>query len=156
MKKIPFILLATVLAACDSVDCTLNNIVECRIGFYNREEAPLQLNDTLNVWAEGVEHPLLNRKNKVSQFAVPMSYFKDKDTLQLVVNGPGYLIEDWIEIEKENIEHFESLDCPLKMFHNIRSVRALTHKLIDSVAIASPNVDYNNGENIKIYLHSDM
>lgn len=161
MKKITSILSLTLLAltsltGCDEADCTLNNIVECKMAFYNREGKAAAMKDTLSIYAESVEMPLLNRGIKVSSVGIPLSYFKDKDTLQLVATGNGYLYEDWVEIEKENIEHFESLDCPVKMFHVLKGVKMLTHEFIDSIRIVEPRVEYYNGENIKIYVRTDL
>lgn len=155
MKRILTILIAGLLTmSCDDIDCTLYNIVECKLAFYDADNNALQLNDTLDVYAEGIESPLLNKLKGKSNFAVPLSYFKDKDTLQLIIHGDGYLYEDWLIIEKTNIEHFESLNCPVKMFHTITGVSTSSNSIIDSVSITNPNVEYNNGENIKIYLHT--
>ncbi|MCQ2222231.1 MAG: DUF6452 family protein [Bacteroidaceae bacterium] len=155
MKKALFILLASLLCwACDDIDCTLNNTVECKLAFYDQDGKPVGILDTLDVYAEGLDDPLYNRATKQTNLGIPLSYYKDRDTLQLVVYGKDYMMEDWLVIEKENIEHFESLNCPVKMFHTLKSVSLMSNEFIDSVTINYPNVEYNNGENIKIYLHT--
>lgn len=155
MKKIVQILLIAMggLTACDSIDCTLNNTVECKMTFYNAEGKAVALADTLTITAAGTDSVLYNRGIRVSSVSLPLSYYKDRDTLTLHIYGQDYAIEEQLIIEKSNYEHFESLDCPVKMFHTINGVSS-THTVIDSVRIASPLVQYDNGENIKIYLHT--
>ena len=58
--------------------------------------------------------------------------------------------------------HFESLDCPSSVFHTITGVRATSHSLgnmpltIDSVALVRLIVNYDDVENIRIYLRSTV
>ena len=140
--------------SCDDIDCTLNNTVECKLAFYDGAGNAVQIKDTLDIYAEGIDLPLFNKGTEIGSIGIPLSYFKGKDTLQLVVYGDGYMYEDWLVITKQNIEHFESLNCPVKMFHTLTDVSVTGESFIDSVSITNPKVEYNNGENIKIYLHS--
>lgn len=156
MKKILFILAiaAGMLTGCDSIDCTLNNTVECKMGFYDAKGNPVALTDTLSVLAYGSDSILYNRGIRTGSLGLPLSYYKDKDTLVFLIQGEDYRIQERLIIYKQNYEHFESLDCPVNMFHTLTNLEC-TKNVIDSVVIVSPQVEYNNGENIKIYLHTD-
>lgn len=139
------------LIACETVDCTLENTVACRYGLYT-EEGAVSLNDTLSVYICGGD-VMLNQETGASGAALPMSYWQDVDTLLFVVAGERYIIEDTVFVEKTNTPHFESPDCPSKMFHEITSVRC-SHNYMDSVVLVQPLVNYYEVENIRIYLHS--
>lgn len=147
-------MVAGMLTACDSIDCTLNNTVMCNMSFYNAQGKTVVLLDTLTIRAIGTDSVLYNRAVNTSQISLPLSYYNEADTLLFDFFGEGYRIEDRLVVKKKNYERFESLDCPVKMFHTLTDVLTTQH-LIDSVHIASPKVEYNNGENIKIYLHTD-
>ena len=82
-----------------------------------------------------------------------MSYWNEEDTLVLRIQGSGYTMEDTIWIKKNNIPHFESPDCPTKMFHLITDVNS-THTFIDSLSLVNPNVNYADVENIQIHFHA--
>ncbi|MCQ2196859.1 MAG: DUF6452 family protein [Bacteroidaceae bacterium] len=150
------ILLTTCLlgiVGCDEMDCSLNNIVECKIAFYNAKREPVALTDTLTITAAGTDSILYNRGVRTSSVGIPLSYFKEKDTLMLSIYGEDYMILERLIIKKRSFQHVESIDCPLKVFHYLQGVES-THQVIDSVKIASHEVNYDNGENIQIYLHS--
>ncbi|MBQ0021159.1 MAG: hypothetical protein KBT39_11645 [Bacteroidales bacterium] len=158
MKKILLCVMLLVAVAfgitsCDSIDCSLENQVLCQMGFYDATGAPVALTDTLTITAAGTDSVLYNRGIKTSKVGLPLSYYKDGDTLTLTLYGEHYLLQDDVVIKKTNYEHFESLDCPVKMMHVINGVESTNH-FIDSVVVVSPKVEYNNGENIKIYLHT--
>lgn len=157
LKKIKTAALATLFAlgtltACDSIDCSLYNTVQCVMGFYDSEGNAVQINDTLSITAVPNEEVLFNRGVGVQQVGFPLSYYKDKDTIEIVVWNKYSEWTQLLVIEKQNIEHFESLDCPVKMYHTLKGV-TIQPGFVDSVKIESPNIEYNNGENIKIYLH---
>ena len=66
---------------------------------------------------------------------------------------------DTIYIHHENLPHFESVECPSTIFHKLHNVtwgndkNSQLNTTIDSVVIVRPLVDYNDVENIQIYLH---
>ncbi|MDY4653876.1 MAG: DUF6452 family protein [Prevotella sp.] len=146
--------LTLVLGACDSIDCSLDNQVLCQMAFYDAQGRSVTLADTLTITAQGTDSILWNRGTETSQVGLPLSYYQAADTLLLTVTGEDYVMSDQIIIEKENYEHFESLDCPVKMMHRIQRATA-TNYFIDSVVVVNPEVVYSNGENIKIYVHTD-
>lgn len=155
MKRISIILITVValLTACDSFDCSLNNTVMLNIGFYNGHGDAVRVADTLTVTALGTDSVLFNRGVNRHDVALPMSYYKDCDTLVLTISGDGYEMRDTLMVSKTNVENFESLDCPVNMFHTITDARAKGF-FIDSVKITLPNIEYGDDENIKVYLHT--
>ena len=59
---------------------------------------------------------------------------------------------DHITIVKDNMPHFESVDCSPIMFHNITDVRYTTNK-VEKVTINNSYVTYNDAQaHLIIYL----
>ena len=161
MRQTALLLLTLLLlhtaVSCESIDCTLNNVVTCNFAFYDSDGDAVAVNDTMTVTAEGTDSVLLNRGTKIGAFSLPMSYWQDEDTLHFTFTGASddYTMEMVLYIKKTNIQHFESPDCPTAMFHEIESVRfASSTAFVDSVVIVNKSVNYAALENIKIYLHS--
>lgn len=153
-KSIIIAMLLTLLTgACDSVDCSLNNTVFCYISFYNGEGQKVAISDTLSIYAHGTDQVLFNRGVGKSDIAIPMSYYNEEDTLTFMVWNNEYSLEAEIAVNKTNTEHFESPDCPAKMFHNINYAYIYGGNIIDSVVVVKPSVNYQRDENIRIYLH---
>lgn len=154
MRRIPTLLLSclALLGACDQADCTLDNSVTYTCNFY-AEGSKVTLNDIITVTACGTDSVLVNQKQGATGIELPMSYWNEEDTLVLRIQGSGYTMEDTIWIKKNNIPHFESPDCPTKMFHLITNVNS-THTFIDSLSLVNPNVNYADVENIQIHFHA--
>ncbi|MDE7166354.1 MAG: hypothetical protein K2O17_04930 [Bacteroidaceae bacterium] len=152
------LLLSFVLLSCESIDCTLNNVVTCKYAFYSSSDgAAFTLADTLSITAEGTDSVLYNRGSKVKSVSLPMSYWQETDTLnfRFYNRETGLDATIAIYIKKSNTPHFESPDCPTTMFHELREVTYREEQgLVDSVVIAHPSVNYASKENIKIYLHT--
>ena len=144
------VLCILVISACDSADCTLMNNVACSYGFYSNGTS-ISLLDPLNVYACGTDSVLVNQEIGASSASIPMSYWLDADTLIFEVCGETYLLVDTVYVEKENIPHFESPDCPSKMFHAITAVRC-THNFMDDITITNPIVNYDQVENLQIHI----
>lgn len=148
-----------IVASCESIDCTLNNIVTCNVGFYaSADGTSVAFNDTLTITAMGTDSVLLNRAVGVSKISLPMSYYGEADTLNYrFCNGEtGLDLQLTMRIEKSNTPHFESPDCPTTMFHQLHSVSYTTNKtvFVDSVILSNPEVNYGATEHIKIYFHT--
>ena len=139
--------------ACDSIDCTLYNTVTCQCSFYGSDGSAVSITDPLTVTTCGVDSILINKMSSVSKLDLPLSYWQDADTIVLTVEGEDYAIQDTMWIEKTNTPHFESPDCPTNMFHNLKEIR-VTHNFIDSVNILQPLVNYDQTENLQIYLRT--
>ena len=85
-----------------------------------------------------------------------MSYWLEADTLKLdfynVTNDTHHPVV--LYVDKTNIPHYESPDCPTTMFHVIQGVSfTSTTNYVDSVIVTNPSVNYNAQENIRVYLH---
>ncbi|MBQ0049765.1 MAG: hypothetical protein KBT12_05990 [Bacteroidales bacterium] len=154
MKRALYILISLLcLTSCDEADCTIDNTVELKLGFYDANGKPMAYADTLNVTASGTDSLLFNRGVGTQSLGLPLSFHKEADTLVLTYNNQEQRVSDHIIVKKKNYEHFESIECPVKMFHTITEVTC-THHFIDSVVLVFPTVAFYNGENIKVYLHS--
>ncbi len=146
-----------------NVHCPLDNNVEKTCGLYDAEtHSSYKLTDSLTVVSHG-EQPvlLLNRAQNVSSFVLPLRQAVECDTLLLRFgNAKGQSATDTLFLEHDNTPHFESIDCPAAVFHQLKSVRWTSHSLnlmpltLDSVAIVRKTVNYENVENLKLYLRS--
>ncbi len=149
-KLATLVLGTAALAACDTIDCTLYNTVSLTCAFYSEGKA-VRLTDTLTVSALGTDSILVNRMVGASTVDLPLSFAQDRDTLVLHVYGPDFDARDTLWVEKSNIPHFESPDCPTHMFHQILSVQH-SSTFIDSISITRSQVDYDQTENLRINL----
>ncbi len=161
----PLCALALFAASCSNIDCPLDNIVLMTAGLYDAETGKtLTLSDTLTVSATGSgirDTVLLNRATAVSSFAIPLRHAADCDTLLLrFANASGQSATDTLRLSHTNTLHFESIDCPTAVFFTLNEATWTSHSLgtmpltIDSVAFARKSVNYDDVENIKIYLRS--
>ena len=150
--------LCTLLAGCESIDCTLNNVVCLRIGFYASDsKEKVSVLDTLTITAEGTDSVLLNRGVKTSDVKLPMSYWQDEDVLRMtftetLTRNKRSLV---LRVGKTNTQHYEGPECPTVMFHNLKNVDFDDENgLVDSVVVTNKHVNYAPKENIQIYLHA--
>ena len=118
-------------------------------------EGEATLTDTLWVFTErsdGNDTLLLNRGVGIKSFSLPVSYSHPEDVLLFVVaDTSGVYTLDTVWVKKDDIPHFESVDCSAHFFHRLTAVRS-THEGIDSITIVNPNVDYDtNTTHLHIY-----
>ena len=150
--------LCTLWAGCEGIDCTLNNVVCLRIGFYASDSGQkVSVLDTLTITAEGTDSVLFNRGVKTSEVALPMSYWQDEDVLRLAFTEADTRNTRSIvlRVAKSNTQHYEGPECPTTMFHQLKGVDFEdANGLVDSVVITNKQVNYVPLENIKIYLHA--
>lgn len=164
MKKRCFIVCASLalLVGCSSIDCPLNNVVGLNAGLRSAATgATYTLQDTLTITAAGTDSVLLNRATGIASLGLPLKYFGTTDTLRFRFSDTqGRVATDTLYISHDNIPHFENQDCPVLMFHKIGKIRWTSHALsqmpvtIDSIVVVRPLVDYQNAENIRIYLRT--
>lgn len=148
--------------ACSNIDCPLDNIVGMTVNLYSAENrTSLTLTDTLTVRSAGADTLLLNRGYALSTFIIPLRYETGTDTLLFrFSNNKGQVATDTIFLHQEARHHFENLDCPAAIFHKLRKVRWTSHALrlmpltIDSVAFGQTLVNYDDIENLRVYLRS--
>lgn len=172
MMKLKHILPITALlgfTACTSIDCSLDSVVVWTLSFYDSEtEEPLKLPYALTVDAESAT-TLYNKGQNITSMGLPMSHSAQADTLYLTWSLPGtndgvtpdYEVTDELVIYHTNYGHFDAMDCPAAVFHTITDYRFESHTddafplRVDSISIIRPQVDYNDVENIRLYLHQN-
>ena len=134
------------VGSCSSIDCPVENLVLAHYKFYDAAGDSLILYDSLSVMItkkDGVKDTVLYKMTEKSSFLLPLSYSLPEDELVLDFwNGREHMY-DTLWVKKENIPHFESIDCNAKFFHRLTNVRCTIHS-IDSVVIKNSNVDFNN------------
>ena len=152
----------TLLAACSNIDCPLDNVVMMQCNLYSSESGQaLSLPVSLTVKPAGRDTILLNQAKDVSNFLLPLKEAGERDTLLLNFTGEnGNTATDTLFVNHTPRPHFESLDCPTAMFHTIHQVRATGHALsilpltVDSVSLIRSTVNYDDIENLRIFLRS--
>ena len=144
MRKWLFFIVMAFMVSCSTIDCPVNNIVETRYRFYNTDGDSLVLMDTLTITSKRKDNTevLLNRKVGSATIPVPISYSHPEDILVFNVYNSEYSIVDTVWVKKDDIPHFESVDCNASFFHKITGIRHTTN-FIDSIVINNPTVDYD-------------
>lgn len=135
-----------VLSACSTVDCPVQNTVSTQYNIVDVDGAALKTADTLWVWtprSDGSDTLLLNRGIGISAFSLPVSYQHPEDTLVFfVADTLGQMTIDTVWVKKDDIPHFESVDCSAHFFHRLTAVRS-SHNGIDTIYINEPSVTYD-------------
>jgi hypothetical protein len=126
------------LVSCSSIECPVQNTVRT---LYAVGGTPLA--DTLtvsSVKSDGKDTILLNRAAAPTSFGLPISHHHATD--KLLFKTVRLAVTDTVWIDKEDIPHFESVDCGTSFFHQITGVR-YTQKGIDSIVVNQSFVDYD-------------
>lgn len=138
------------LAACSTIDCPVQNKVAVNYAvktIVGGVEVNDTLKDTLYVWStrgDGDDTLLFNSGINISSFSLPISYAHPEDKLVFcLVDTDKVAAIDTVWIKKEDIPHFESVDCSAHFFHKLTAVRS-THKAIDTIFINKANVNYDS------------
>lgn len=133
----------TALSGCTSIDCPLNNTIYTK---YLLAGNMTTLEDTLTISTtrhNGTDSVLINRDIHIEEFSLPVSYQAVEDVLYFEITPEGQATTtDTVKVRKEDLPHFESVDCSPTMFHVIQSVET-THHRIDSIVINNKNVNYD-------------
>lgn len=164
LPSLPVVAAAVGLAGCTNIECPLDNIVEMTCGLYNAESGNrMKLDATLSVSTGGRKDTLLlNQATDLEAFFLPLKQGEPVDTFLLNFSNAEQQATDTLFVVHANSPHFESLDCPSSVFHHIQEVRWTSHALrlmpvtIDSVAVARRLVDYENIENIRLFLRTTV
>lgn len=162
MKFFPIVALCLALVACSNIDCPLDNVVLMQCNLYASEtKQALTLSDVLTVRPAGRDTVLLNQATGISSFLLPLKETATRDTLVFnLSNSSAQLARDTLFVDHQPQPHFESIDCPACVFHTLTGVSFTTHPLsempltIDSVAIVRSAVNYDDIENLRIFLRS--
>ena len=157
MLMFVFHLLAAV-SSCSSIDCPVQNKVRTVYSIRSCIEATADtLKDTLTVVSSRLDKKdtiLLSASYNITQFSLPIGYANPEDTLYFAFrNGPFRAI-DTVWVKKENIPHFESVDCNATFFHRLTAIRS-THHAIDSITINNSSVTYDaSAQHLYLYVKS--
>ena len=155
-------LAALTFAGCSNIDCPLDNVVLAQAGLYSYEtKQALKLTDSLTVTLPQTGMAVLHRATGIQSFLFPLKEGAGCDTLLCrFSNSAGQQATDTLFLTHTPSPHFESLDCPPAVFHTLTSVRATSHSLgqmpltIDSVSVVRSSVNYDDIENIRIFLRA--
>ena len=135
------------LAACSSIDCPVENTVRTVYQVIDDDGAEISCADTVYVWSQrfdGQDTLLLNRAVGASQYSLPISSQRPADTLVwLVADTLHQFTLDTVVVEKEDLPHFESVDCATSFFHRIHRI-STSHHGIDTIIINRSFVDYDS------------
>lgn len=157
MRKFLFVIVAVWLAACSSIDCPVQNIVSVQYEIRDKAGAALSIKDTLSVVTTRLDGSnvlldittLLDGKNVIlnklidkSAFSLPISYSHPEDVLFFCFTDTVKTVVDTVWIEKDDIPHFESVDCSASFFHELKGVR-FTRNAIDSLVLLNKSVTYD-------------
>lgn len=144
MKRLPIFLLIALLTACSSIDCPVQNVVSVQYVVRNSDGTSLSLKDSLTVTStrKDGDPVLLNRLISKDAFSLPISYSHPEDVLVFTFKHNQEKVNDTVWIKKEDIPHFESVDCSASFFHNLTDVRYTCHA-IDSLVMKNSFVDYD-------------
>lgn len=156
-KIVPIFLFMSILAACTSVDCPLENTVYTKYNIYDSKNVTDTLTDTLTISTKrsnGTDSVLINKDLNITSFSLPISFTQPEDFLIFTVAGKTKTSTDTVRIAKTNTPHFESVDCSPSYFHVITNV-SHTKNAIDSIVVNNPNVTYDaTKETFHIYFKS--
>lgn len=151
---------AMLMPGCSNIECPLDNVVVMTCGLYSAEtQESLKLQATLDVMPAGKDTILLNRASDINLFMLPLRQAVEADTFLLrFTDEVGQVGTDTLFVKHTNTPHYESIECPATVFHTLTGVswkRGETNPLaiaIDSVAVVRTAVNYDDIENLRIYL----
>ena len=155
MRKLLFFFVVVCLAGCSSIDCPVQNIVSVQYEICDKTGKALPLTDSLSVVTMRVDGEYiditkllnsndvtLNRLIGKSSFSLPISYSHPEDVLFFCFTDTAKTVVDTVWIKKDDIPHFESVDCNAAFFHEITDVRHSRH-YIDSLVLLNKSVTYD-------------
>lgn len=149
------------LSACSNIDCPLDNVVSLQCNLYDAStQSTLTLSDVLSVTPAGRDTLLLNQATGIKSFLLPLKEAGAQDTLLLhFANAQGAVQVDTLFVNHTPQPHFESLDCPSSVFHTLNAVRvsaqvSTNSAIVDSVSLVRPIVNYDDIENIRLFIRT--
>lgn len=133
-----------VISSCSSIDCPVQNTVSVQYEIHDKTGATLSITDSLSVITERQDgqYVSLNRLIGKSAFSLPISYSHPEDILYFCFKDSEKTLIDTVWIKKDDIPHFESVDCSAAFFHELTNVR-YTHNAIDSLVLVNTSVTYD-------------
>jgi len=147
-KVVVTALVACILAACSSINCPVEHTVATKYHIYDANGEDLSLASALTVTTRQSNDTIItlyNLATAMTSFSLPISYSHPEDILFFTFStalGDSIYGTDTVWVKKEDIPHFESVDCNASFFHRLTDVRYTTH-FIDSIVINNPSVTYD-------------
>ena len=144
IRQLFICLSSLVIISCSSIDCPVQNIVSVQYEIRDKAGAALSITDSLSVITQrnDGQYVSLNRLIGKSAFSLPISYSHPEDVLFFCFKDSVKTLVDTVWIKKDDIPHFESVDCSAAFFHELTNVRH-THNAIDSLVLINPSVTYD-------------
>lgn len=149
------LLLSGVVSSCSSIDCPVENTVSIQYEIRDKDGNELAITDSLSVVTMrkdsfyvdvtallNSDDVTLNKLVGKSAFSLPVSYSHPEDILFFCFSDTARTVVDTVWIKKDDIPHFESVDCPAAFFHRLTGVRH-TRNAIDSLVLINTSVDYD-------------
>ena len=133
MRKLLYLMLVMLMAACSSIDCPVDNVVESRYAIMDSEGDKLTLSDSITVWS--------TRANGEDTIQDILYFSFDNTTVEDDVTTRFHR-QDTVWVKKDDYPSFESVDCSAVFFHTLTGVR-YTRNYIDSIVIKNPSVTYD-------------
>lgn len=152
--------------SCSSIDCPIENIVSVQYEIRDKSGNALYIEDSLSVVTtrfdgndiflemsvrENNKVTALNKLVGRSAFSLPISYSHPEDILFFCFTDTAETVVDTVWIKKNDIPHFESVDCAASFFHELTGVR-YTHNAIDSLVLVNTAVNYDS-KTVHFYLY---
>ena len=159
MKRFTYLFVVAMIAACSSIDCPVDAIVQTKYQIRNSDGTELKLIDTLTIVSARqngkdtslIDPTLYNKGTNISEFSIPISYQHPEDILRFIFTNDSFRETDTVWIKKDDYPHFESVDCNTTFFHTLTNVR-YTRNYIDSIVINNPSVTYDS-KTVHFYLY---
>ena len=153
IRQLFICLSSLVIISCSSIDCPVQNIVSVQYEIRDKAGAALSITDSLSVITQrnDGQYVSLNRLIGKSAFSLPISYSHPEDVLFFCFKDSVKTLVDTVWIKKDDIPHFESVDCSAAFFHELTNVRH-THNAIDSLVLINTSVNYDV-ETVHFYLY---
>ena len=144
IRQLFICLSSLVIISCSSIDCPVQNIVSVQYEIRDKAGAALSITDSLSVITQrnDGQYVSLNRLIGKSAFSLPISYSHPEDVLFFCFKDSVKTLVDTVWIKKDDIPHFESVDCSAAFFHELTNVRH-THNAIDSLVLINSSVTYD-------------
>ena len=152
--------------SCSSIDCPIRNTVSVQYEIRDKSGAALSITDSLSVVTTRLDgknieldiathldgkDEILNKLIGRSSFSLPISNSHPEDILFFYFKNSEKTVVDTVWIKKDDIPHFESVDCAAAFFHELTDVRH-THNAIDSLVLVNRSVTYDENT-VHFYLY---
>lgn len=143
-KLLLFFCVVVWLASCSTIDCPLLSTISVQYVIRDKAGKALTLTDSLTIISiqKSGEIVVLNRLSGKSEFSLPASYSHPEDVLFFRFKNKDTTVVDTVWMKKDDIPHFESVDCNASFFHEITDVQYTRHAM-DSLILLNKSVTYD-------------